>query len=193
MKSLIKYLEEWWRKFMLYWIKWIWQIGGHYVGKESDEGTSQMRQWIDEIGIGPLVLNVTIHLSIQWNSWGFAPQSKIDCLSFRNWFLMMKIYDMRAVCWILANSTCATWLISHAWAKCSLPRKRLVVEKGDTGGDTISVTLWIAMFGRCKSKFSHVITVKQQVTPCEFLIHFAQWSNICVFHNLMRICRNVDA
>ena len=176
---------------MLYWIKWIWEMEGNYVGKESNEGSSQMRQWIDEIGIGPLVLNVTIHLSIQWNSWGFAAQSKIDSLSFRNRFLMMKIY-VRFVEYL------QTQLVQHDWSHMTdlnvlcqgkdLLLKRAMMEVISTC-DTNSVTLWIAMFGRCKSKFSRVITVKQQVTPCEFLIHFAPWSNICVFHNLMRICR----
>ena len=109
MKCLIKYLEEWWRKFMLYWIKWIWEMEGNYVGKESNEGSSQMRQWIDEIGIGPLVLNVTIHLSIQSNSWGFAPQSKNDSLSFQNRFGMMKIY-VRCVEYL------QTQLVQHDWS-----------------------------------------------------------------------------
>ena len=109
MKCLIKYLEEWWRKFMLYWIKWIWEMEGNYVGKESNEGSSQMRQWIDEIGIGPLVLNATIHLSIQSNSWGFAPQSKNDSLSFQNRFGMMKIY-VRFVEYL------QTQLVQHDWS-----------------------------------------------------------------------------
>ena len=137
MKSLIKYLEEWWRKFMLYWMKWIWEMEGNYVGKESNEGSSQMRQWIDEIGIGPLVLNVTIHLSIQWNSWGCAAQSKIDNLSFRNRFWMRKKY-VRIVEYL------QTQLVQHDWSHTTELNvlcqgklvQRLVVQKGnDDGGD----------------------------------------------------------